>query len=119
MLSIHEHDTLEEASTDLLSFVLDPRNWLAQAREVQSEEYQRRVGKLRISASVDVQPNLDTRLRVSFRAPGLSPLKAADHLETFLKPRLPLLPNTEWQVELDERSWIHFFRPYTLEKLQA
>lgn len=126
MLVIHEHATLEEASKDLLRFVLEPKNWLAVARpERQSgalpsgPDYQRQVGKLRICASVDVLPSLKTLLRVGFRAPGLSPVRAADHLETFLKPRILLIPNSEWQVEMDPRSWIHFVRPYTTEKLSG
>lgn len=126
MLS-HEHRTLESASLDLLGFALDPLNWLLRAKSAQDTEepaphpaeYERRVGKLRIAASVDVAPSLDTTLRVAFRSPGLSPLKAADHLESFLRPRLPLIPNTEWQVEMDDRNWIHFTRKYTADSLKA
>src|SRR5262245_15995106 len=61
-LAIHEHATVEEASKDLLDFVLMPANWLpieAQSadpslRPVQNAHYQRRVGPLRICACVDV-----------------------------------------------------------------
>jgi hypothetical protein len=127
MLSIHEHATLEEASLELLDFVLTPSNWVEtlppdQAPATvsgQDMQYQRRVGSLRIFAAVEVAPSLDAFLRVAFRAPGLSPVKAADHLEAFLKQRLPLTPNTEWQVEVDERRWIHFVRRYSAPRLQA
>jgi len=127
MLSIHEHATVEEASSDLLGFVLAPDNWvsLAQASEDPSARpgqnalYQRRVGPLRICGSVEVTPELGVFLRVSFRGPGLTPVKAADHLEAFLKTRLPLTPNSEWQVEVDERRWIHFVRRYSGAHLVA
>ncbi|MET0401335.1 MAG: hypothetical protein ABW123_02985 [Cystobacter sp.] len=125
MLSIHEHANLEEASVELLEFALDPSNWtqapgagqtVVPAQDVQN---QRRVGPLRIYAVVEVAPSLEVFLRVAFRAPGLTPVKAADHLELFLKQRLPLTPNSEWQVEVDERRWIHFVRRYASARLQA
>jgi hypothetical protein len=127
MLSIHEHATLEDASNELLDFILEPSNWVAtlpahQAPTLvqgQDVQYQRRVGPLRIFAAVEVTPSLEAFLRVAFRAPGLTPVKAADHLEAFLKQRLPLTPNTEWQVEVDERRWIHFVRRYSASRLQA
>ncbi|QRK13081.1 hypothetical protein JQX13_25480 [Archangium violaceum] len=126
MLSIHEHATLEDASTELLDFALAPSNWTAalpadQApASVQGDvQYQRRVGSLRIYTVVEVASSLDVFLRVAFRAPGLTPVKAADLLETFLKQRLPLTPNSEWQVEVDERRWIHFVRRYSAPRLQA
>jgi hypothetical protein len=127
MLSIHEHATLEEASVELLDFVLMPSNWVATlpANQAPSSvpgqdvQYQRRVGPLRVFAAVEVAPSRDAFLRVAFRAPGLTPVTAADHLETFLKQRLPLTPNTEWQVEVDERRWIHFVRRYSAPRLQA
>lgn len=127
MLSIHEHATLEEASADLLEFALEPSNWMialptqqapCSAAE-QDVQYQRRVGPLRIRAVIEIAGSLDVFLRVAFRAPGLTPVKAADHLETFLKQRLPLTPNSEWQVEVDERRWIHFVRRYAAPRLQA
>jgi hypothetical protein len=68
---------------------------------------------------VDVAEDLGVFLRIAFRAPGLTPVKAADHLESFLKTRLPLTPNTEWQVEVDERRWIHFVRRYAASNLVA
>ncbi|MGZ3459674.1 MAG: hypothetical protein ACXU86_14360 [Archangium sp.] len=127
MLSIHEHATLEEASAELLQFALAPSNWatalpLNQAPTSapgQDVQYQRRVGPLRIYTIVEVAPSLDVFLRVAFRAPGLTPVKAADLLETFLKQRLPLTPNSEWRVEVDERRWIHFVRRYAAPRLQA
>ncbi|NBD07698.1 MULTISPECIES: hypothetical protein [Corallococcus] len=127
MLSIQEHGTVEEASSNLLDFILIPDNWLEQARQAEGPsawpasdtQYQRRVGTLRICASVDVAPSLDVVLHIAFRAPGLTPLKAADHLESFLKQRLPLTPNSEWQVEVDERRWIHFSRRYAGAHLLA
>ena len=127
MLSIHEHATLEEASAELLEFALEPSNWMTALPANQAPSsvpgedvrYQRRVGPLRIYTVVEVAGSLDVFLRVAFRAPGLTPVKAADHLETFLKQRLPLTPNTEWQVEVDERRWIHFVRRYSAPRLQA
>lgn len=127
MLSIQEHHSMEEASRSLLGFVLEPRNWVhldGLAEDPASHpglnpSYQRRVGSLRICVSVDVGPTLETFLRIGFRAPGLTPAKAADHLEMFLKERIPLTPNSEWQVEVDPKSWIHFMRPYLGRTLQA
>ena len=116
---------MDEASSDLLDFILEPFNWLALAQTDpatwpgQNTVYQRRVGTLRICASVDVGATLDVYLHIAFRAPGLTPVKAADHLESFLKQRLPLTPNSEWQVEVDERRWIHFSRRYAAPHLQA
>ncbi|MCY1016562.1 hypothetical protein [Pyxidicoccus sp. MSG2] len=125
MLSIQEHATLDEASSDLLDFILEPSNWLSVAQldpaawPGQNAVYQRRVGTLRVCASVDVGATLDVYLHVAFRAPGLTPVKAADHLEGFLKQRMPLTPNSEWQVEVDERRWIHFSRRYAAPHLKA
>lgn len=126
MLSIHEHASVEEASAELLDHALAPENWTmalpvtqvpasAPGEDVHS---QRRVGPLRIYAVIEVASTEDIFLRVAFRAPGLTPVKAADHLESFLKKRLPLTPNSEWQVEVDERRWIHFVRRYAA-RLQA
>jgi hypothetical protein len=125
MLSIQEHATLDEASSDLLDFILEPFNWLSVSQTDpvawpgQNTVYQRRVGSLRLCASVDVGATLDVYLHVAFRAPGLTPVKAADHLECFLKQRMPLTPNSEWQVEVDERRWIHFSRRYAAPHLKA
>ncbi len=127
MLSVCEHASVEEAGNELLTFILDPRNWVVldrlrtdpASRPGDNPAYQRGVGRLRICASVDITPQLYVFLRVAFRGPGLSPTKAADHLEAFLKSRLPFTPNSEWQVEVDERRWIHFIRRYTGDTLQA
>lgn len=127
MLSINEHATLEEASGELLEFVLEPYHWVAStpqredpaAQVGQEADYQRRVGSLRVYAAVEVAASLEVFLRVAFRAPGLTPVKAADHLEVFLKQRLPLTPNSEWQVEVDERRWIHFVRRYAAACMRA
>jgi hypothetical protein len=127
MLSIDEHNTLEDASDDLLDYVLAPENWVTlsrlrtrpQERPGQNPAYQRRVGNLRICASCDVTDGLDVFLRIAFRAPGLTPLRAADHLAEFLAGRMPLRPNSEWQVQVDERGWVHFMRRYAGPQLLA
>jgi hypothetical protein len=123
MLLVPEHSTLEEASGHLMPFVLRPGNWVAGERRgtvpVQRAEYQRRVGKLRVCAAVEVGDALEVHLRIAFRAPGLTPTRAADYLEAFLRGRLPLLPNTEWEVEIDEQHWIHFRRTYLGKRLVA
>ncbi len=127
MLSIHQHATLQDASSELLSFILDPVNWVASGT-VESESrsgpgqnaaYQRQVGKLRICAAVEVTPSLDVFIRIGFSAPGLTPMIAADHLETFLGNRLPLVPNSEWQVAVDGRRWVHFIRRYARGPLRC
>ncbi|MGA9522602.1 MAG: hypothetical protein WBV82_14140 [Myxococcaceae bacterium] len=127
MLSINEHETLEEASNELLEFVLAPQNWVAlgqlgerpHERPGENAAYQRRVGKLRICASVDVTTSLEVFLRVAFRASGLTPARAADFLAEFIADRIPLTPNSEWQVHVDDREWVHFIRRYAAEALQA
>ena len=129
MLSIHESASLEEASSELLDTALAPEHWRERAageagegaddRGLDDPRYQRRVGALRVCAALEVGEDLGVTLRVSFRAPGLTPTRAAEHLEAFLGPRLPLLPNTEWQVEVDERRWIHFTRRYLEGPLEA
>jgi hypothetical protein len=127
MLSVSEHESVEEAGKALLPFILEPRNWVVLQelqrspglRPGQNPSYQRSVGPLRICASVDVMPSLEVFLRVAFRAPGLTPMRAADHLADFLRPRLPMTPNSEWQVQVDERNWIHFIRRYVPANLQA
>ena len=128
MLSIHESKTLDEAGQDLLGFILEASHWIALERlgsagEVrppgQNADYQRQVGKLSICASVDVTRELGVFLRIAFRAPGLTPTKAADHLEEFLKSTLPLRPNTEWQVQVDSKRWVHFIRKLVGTPLEA
>lgn len=121
MLAVDEQSQMVEAGQSLLDFIVQPENWYPLSKlqiepiipPGQNALYQRRVGGLRICASVDVTDDLQVFLRVGFKAPGLTPMKASDHLEAFLKPRLPLLPNTEWQVEIDGKGWIHFIRRYT------
>lgn len=118
MLSVNESRTLVEAGQELVGFILEPAHWVsldfAQGAPDKvpgkNPEYQRVVGALRICASVDVTRELGVFLRVGFRAPGLTPARAAEHLEEFLKGSLPLRPNTEWQVQIDSRKWIHFIR---------
>ena len=112
-------DTLQEASGTLLEYALDPRNWLPSGHRRISPAYHRVVGPLEICASVDVASDLGTWLRVSFRAPDLSPMRAADLLEQFVKGHFTFAPNTEWEVEIDARRWITFSRRYTARTLRA
>lgn len=127
MLSINASATIEDAGRELLPFILEPRHWVQldrlshepQLRPGTNPAYQRQVGALRICASVDVTQDLGVFLRIAFRAPSLSPTKAADHLEQFLGKKLPLTPNSEWQVQIDERRWIHFIRRYAAPMLSA
>lgn len=119
MLQVHEHATVEDASAQLLPYALEPQHWLPLGGWSDAREYHARVGKLRICAWIRVKPNLDVVLHVAFRAPGLTPSRAADHLAAFLRERLPLQPNTEWQVNVDGRHWIHFQRAYVSQKLNA
>jgi hypothetical protein len=127
MLSIHQHATLQDASSELLSFILDPVNWVAleavhdepSSSPGQNAAYQRQVGKLRICAAVEVTPSLNVFLRIGFSAPGLTPMTAAEHLEAFLGNRLPLVPNSEWQVAVDGRRWVHFIRRYARGPLKC
>jgi hypothetical protein len=124
MLSIREYATVEDASNGLLDFILEPRNWVSLENKAgltpgQNPAYHRRVGNLRIYASIDVTSKLDVFFRVAFRAPDLSPMKAADHLEALVKKRVPFVPNTEWQVKVDSNQWIHFIRRYTGDTLRA
>lgn len=111
-----EHASVEEAGGELLDFILLPQNWAAEDARTRPE-YQRRVGSLRMYATVEMNDELEAMLRVGFFAPGLSPTKAADHLEAFVKARLPFTPNSEWQVEVDDRRWIHFSRRYSAPAL--
>ncbi len=127
MLSIHEHATVEEASQSLFPFIVQAKNWVSleglarhpEARPGENAAYQRRVGSLRICASVDITPSLGVFLRIGFRAPNLSPMKAADHLESFLRGHLPLLPHSEWHVQVDARRWVHFIHRWVGEALAA
>lgn len=127
MLSVNETDTIANAGQELLEFICKGSNWVSleslrlhpEERPGQNPAYQRLVGSVRICASVDVTPTLDVYIRIAFRGPSLSPMKAADLLESFVGSRIPLKPNTEWRVEIDGRRWIHFIRPYVGERLEA
>lgn len=127
MLTNPEHNTMAEASADLLDFVLAPENWVVlselsrrpEKRPGQNPAYQRTVGALKICASVDVTPGMEVFLRIAFRGPGLTPTKAADHLADFLTSRIPLTRNSEWQVQVDEKGWTHFIRRYSGATLTA
>lgn len=105
-------DTMEEASKPLLERALDPRHWGMPSR-TRLRENRCVVGRVEVCASVDVTPTLETFIRVSFRGPGLSPMRAAELLEEFTGKRFPSTPNVEWFVEIDGRQWIHFSRRYT------
>lgn len=127
MLQVTQSATLEEAGQDLLGFILDPLHWVVldrlaaqpQERPGANANYQRQVGSISICASVDVTADLGVFLRIAFRSPKLTPVKAAEHLEAFLRARIPLKPNTEWQVQVDGRKWIHFIRRWASDGLQA
>jgi len=127
MLQVSQNATVEEAGRDLLGFILQPDHWVVldrladrpNERPGANANYQRQVGPISICASVDVTADLGVFLRIAFRAAKLTPVKAAEHLEAFLRSRMPLLPNTEWQVQVDGRRWIHFIRRYVGEGLQA
>jgi hypothetical protein len=124
MLAKDEISNLEKTGRELLTFVLNPNQWVAlnalgqtgNPRPGKNPKYQRKLGPVRICASVDVASNLCAFLRVAFWAPGLTP---ADYLEAFLKGQIPLLPNAEWQVTVDAQKWIHFIHRYTGEPLRA
>jgi hypothetical protein len=127
MLQVSRSATTEEAGRDLLGFILEPTHWVVLERLAKepaerpgtNPNYQRQVGPLSICASVDVTAELGVFLRIAFRASRLTPAKAAEHLEEFLRHRMPLLPNTEWQVQIDGRRWIHFIRRWTSDGLMA
>lgn len=127
MLQVHQHQSLEEASSELLDFILQPKNWVMLTqlkqdparRPGQNPDYQRQVGNLGICASVDVTADLSAFLRIAFKAPNLTPTKAADHLTAFLGDRIPMVPNSEWQVQVDPKNWIHFIRRYSGAALSA
>lgn len=114
-----QHSTLEEAGGTLLSFALDPLNWVARGGHRALPAHLRVVNGVQICAAVDVNVALESFVRVSFRGADLSPLKAADLLELFVKAHFPFTTNTEWEVEIDGRRWIHFSRRYTSRGLHA
>lgn len=104
-----------------MRYIRVPENWVNQtdAESKSNPAYHRSVGSLKLWAAVDVSDALAVRLRVSFRGPGLTPMEAVQHLETFLKGRMAMLPNAEWQVEIDGRRWIHFSRRYLAAPLKG
>lgn len=110
--------SMREAGAALLARALDPSSWTLAARAL-SRTNRCRVGPIEVCAAVDVTPVLETLLRVSFRGQELSPLEAAEHLESFVSSRFPFVPNAEWLVEIDARAWIHFSRRYTQAALKA
>jgi hypothetical protein len=109
----------EEAGHVLLGFALDPRNWRSNGDHRVHSQHLKVVNGVQICVAVDVVNGLDTWLRVSFRGTDLSPMRAADLLEALVSSRLPFTPNTEWEVEIDRRRWIHFSRRYTPAALQG
>ena len=111
--------SLEEAGGTLLSFALDPRNWVSRGGHRALPAYLRVVNGVQICAAVDVNASLESFVRVSFRGSDLSPMRAADLLELFVKDHFPFSPNTQWEVEIDGRRWIHFSRRYTSRGLRA
>ena len=119
MLAATETSRIEDAGRQMLPIILQGANWVQHANNRETAVYLRRVGSISVSASIDVTPLLDVYLRVAFRAPGLTPMQAVNLLEAFLKSHLPLLPQTEWLVEIDGQSWIHFSRRWVQETLEA
>jgi hypothetical protein len=111
--------TLEEAGGTLLAFALDPHNWVSRGGHRALPAYLRVVNGVQICAAVDLTADLDSFLRISFRGTDLSPMKAADLLEAFVKEHFPFTANSEWEVEIDGRRWIHFSRRYTSHCLHA
>lgn len=104
--------TMQLAGRALLPRAVDARRWTLAGRRVTKDNLCT-VGRIRVCATVDVTPTLETFLRVSFFGPGLSPMQAAEYLEQVLGERFVFVPNAEWLVEIDARDWIHFSRHYT------
>jgi len=107
------------SAVSLLEYALDPVHWLPSGQARASAAHLRVVGQVQVCATVDVTPTLETVLRISFRAPELTPMTAADLLEELVKGRFTFAPNTEWECGIDGRKWIHFSRRYTARPLQA
>ena len=118
-MQIREAASLEEAGGALLEFALNPTNWVSRGGHRALPAYLRVVNGVQICAAVDVSASLETYVRVSFRGTDLSPMKAADLLEEFVKDHFPFTANSEWEVEIDGRRWIHFSRRYTTRALHA
>jgi len=119
MLATTETSHLEDAGRQMLPFILEGANWVQDTQRREAGCYLQKVGSVSVSASIDVTPLLEVYLRVAFRAPGLTPMQAVDFLEAFLKSHLPLLPQTQWLVEIDGKEWIHFTRRWVEKPLQA
>jgi hypothetical protein len=116
---IREEASLEAAGGTLLEFALHPRNWVSRGAHRALPAHLRVVNGVQICAAVDVSASLETYVRVSFRGADLSPMKAADLLEALVKDHFPFTANSEWEVEIDGRRWIHFSRRYTHRALHA
>ena len=116
---VAEEAGFEEAGHVLLGFALDPVNWRTNGDHRVHSQHLKVVNGVQICVAVDVVDGLETWLRISFRGADLSPMHAADLLEALVSTRLPFTPNTEWQVEIDRRRWIHFSRRYTPTALQG
>lgn len=119
MSTTQQSTSLEQEGSTLLSFALNPQNWVSRGQHRALPAHLRVVNGVQICAAVDVTADLESFLRVSFRGSDLSPMKAADLLEVFVKDHFPFTANTEWEVEIDGRRWIHFSRRYTSHCLQA
>lgn len=111
--------TLLRSATSLLEYALDPVHWLPAGTRRASSAHLRVIGSMQVCATVDVTPTLETMLRISFRGPDVSPLTAIDLLEELVKGKFTFAPNTEWEVMIDARKWIHFSRRYTRLVLRA
>lgn len=116
---IREEGSLEEAGSTLLKFALNPTNWVSRGGHRALPAYLRVVNGVQICAAIDISGSLETFVRVSFRGTDLSPMKASDLLEAFVKDHFPFTANSEWEVEIDGRRWIHFSRRYTAGALHA
>ncbi len=121
MPAVHEHSSLEEAGALLLPAALLAENWLPghDGRLVLPPHLQSRVDGVHVAACVAVGPGLEAELRISFRAPQLSPTHASELLERFVARAMPLTPHTEWRVEVDGKRWISFCRVWSPSALVA
>ena len=91
---IREEASLEAAGGTLLEFALNPTNWVSRGGHRALPAYLRVVNGVQICAAVDVSSSLETWVRVSFRGKDLSPMKAADLLEAFVKDHFPFTTNS-------------------------
>lgn len=109
----------EEAGDLLLQFAVQPENWVTPGGARASASHLKVVDGVQVSAAVELTQELEVYLRVSFRGADLSPMKASELLESVVGRRMPFKPNTEWQVQIDGRRWIHFSRRYAANALFA